>query len=275
MDTERVTKEFTQYIEKKSDSDEHLFVRAAKDVINLQIDAGIDIPTDGEVRRENYIHYHCRYLEGFDFKNLEHRVLRDGAYETNLPAVRNKIKHNGSSYSVHDFKSSQSVSSAPVKFTLPGPLTIMDTTADCFYDDFARQVDDASSFGMEGIERCFHGVPKDVTKIIHMCCGYPDHIDDEDYKKADPESYHLLAKEVDELKIDQVSIEDAHCQNNLELLEKFKKKSVIFGAIAIASSRLESEEEIIDRINSALLHIDRERLVIAPDCGLGLLTPEN
>ena len=307
MDTERVTKEFTQYIEKKSDSDEHLFVRAAKDVINLQIDAGIDIPTDGEVRRENYIHYHCRYLEGFDFKNLEHRVLRDGAYETNLPAVRNKIKHTGSSYSVHDFKSSQSVSSAPVKFTLPGPLTIMDTTADCFYDDrpklnrdlaetvnkeilslvnagckyiqvdeplFARQVDDASSFGMEGIERCFHGVPKDVTKIIHMCCGYPDHIDDEDYKKADPEIYHLLAKEVDELKIDQVSIEDAHCQNNLELLEKFKKKSVIFGAIAIASSRLESEEEIIDRINSALLHIDRERLVIAPDCGLGLLTPD-
>ncbi len=88
--TERVTKEFTQYIEKKSDSDE---------VINLQIDAGIDIPTDGEVRRENYIHYHCRYLEGFDFKNLEHRILRDGAYETNLPAVRNKIKHNGSSHS--------------------------------------------------------------------------------------------------------------------------------------------------------------------------------
>ena len=63
-------------------------------------------------------------------------------------------------------------------------------------------------------------------------------------------------------------------QNNLELLEKFKKKSVIFGAIAIASSRLEREEEIIDRINSALLHIDRERLVIAPDCGLGLLTPD-
>ena len=183
----------------------------------------------------------------------------------------------------------------------------MDTTADCFYDDrpklnrdlaetvnkeilslvdagckyiqvdeplFARQVDDASSFGMEGIERCFHGVPKDVTKIIHMCCGYPDHLDDEDYKKADPESYHLLAKEVDELNIDQVSIEDAHCQNNLELLEKFEKKSVIFGAIAIASSRIEREEEIIDRINSALNHIDRNRLVIAPDCGLGLLSPE-
>ena len=139
---------------------------------------------------------------------------------------------------------------------------------------FARQVDDASSFGMEGIERCFHGVPRDVTKIMHMCCGYPDHLDDEDYKKADPGSYHHLASDVDELNIDQVSIEDAHCQNNLELLEKFEKKSVIFGTIAIASSRIETEDEIINRINSALNHIDKNRLVIAPDCGLGLLTPD-
>jgi 5-methyltetrahydropteroyltriglutamate--homocysteine methyltransferase len=138
---------------------------------------------------------------------------------------------------------------------------------------FARQVNDASSFGMEGIERCFHGVPKDVTKIMHMCCGYPDHLDDEDYKKADPNSYYELAREVDELNINQVSIEDAHCQNNLNLLEKFEKKSVILGAIAIASSRVETEDQIIDRIKSALNHIDRNRLVIAPDCGLGLLTP--
>ena len=306
MNTERVTEEFTDYIEKKSDADEKLFIKATKEVISLQINAGIDVPTDGEVRRENYIHYHCRYLKGFDFKNLEHRVLRDGAYETSLPAIRGKIRHTRASYSVHDFESSQNVSSKPVKFTLPGPLTVMDTTADCFYDDrpklsrdlaetinkeilalvdagckyiqvdeplFARQLDDAFSFGMEGIERCFHGVPRDVIKIIHMCCGYPDHLDDEDYKKADPDSYHQLASEVDELNIDQVSIEDAHCQNNLNLLEKFKKKSVILGAIAIASSRVETEDEIIDRIKSALNHIDRNRLVIAPDCGLGLLTP--
>ena len=70
-----------------------------------------------------------------------------------------------------------------------------------------------------------------------------------------------------------MSIEDAHCQNNLDLLEKFQKKSVILGTIAIASSRVETEDKIIDRIKSALNHIDRNRLVIAPDCGLGLLTP--
>ena len=98
----------------------------------------------------------------------------------------------------------------------------MDTTADCFYDDrpklnadladtinkevlalvdagckyiqvdeplFARAVKDALDFGMEGLERCFHGVPKSVTRIVHMCCGYPDHLDDHDYKKANPSSY--------------------------------------------------------------------------------------
>ena len=307
MNAERVTENFTKYQENTKVSDEQLFVKAAKEVISLQINSGIAIPTDGEVRRENYVHYHCRYLEGFDFKKLERRVFRDGAYDSHLPAIRKKIEHPNAGYAASDYLSSQKVSPVPIKFTLPGPLTIMDTTADCYYEDrpklnrdladtinkeilrlvdagcryiqvdeplFARQVDDASSFGMEGIERCFHGVPKEVKKIMHMCCGYPDHLDDKDYKKADPSSYHKLASEVDRLNIDQVSIEDAHCQNDLNLLEKFEKKSVIFGAVAIASSKIETEDEIINRINSALNHIDRNRLVIAPDCGLGLLTPD-
>ena len=112
-----------------------MFVKAAAEIIDLQIKAGITIPTDGEVRRENYIHYHCRHLDGFDFDTLEHRVLRDGAYETDLPAIRNKISHSGKSYSVHDYVASQNLSSKPVKFTWPGPLPIMAPTADCFYNE--------------------------------------------------------------------------------------------------------------------------------------------
>ena len=95
MNTVKTTIEYTKYHNKKNESDELLFKRAANEVINIQIDAGIDVPTDGEIRRENYIHYHCRYLDGFDFNNLEHRVLRDGAYETSLPAIRKKISHSG------------------------------------------------------------------------------------------------------------------------------------------------------------------------------------
>ncbi len=306
MNSPKTTTNFTDYSETNAD-DEALYIRAAERIISLQIKAGVDIPTDGEVRRENYIHYHCRHLNGFDFQQLEHRVLRDGAYETDLPAIRSQIQHTGLAYSVRDFQAAQSVSSRPIKFTIPGPLTIMDTNADCFYQDrkrlaedlaktvnfeilalveagckyvqvdeplFARQVTDARSFGFEMLERCFHGVPKEVRKIVHICCGYPNFLDEEDYKKADPDSYHQLAHEMDQLNFDQISIEDAHCANNLKLLELFEKKTIIFGTIAIARSRLESVEEVTGRIKGALEHIDRDRLVIAPDCGLGFLSEE-
>lgn len=307
MNAAQTTLDYTCDVEKNKASHEALFIRAAKEVIDIQLRAGITIPTDGEVRRENYIHYHCRHLDGFDFDRLEHRVLRDGAYETDLPAIRHAISHLGASYSAHDYLASQGVSDRSVKFTLPGPLTIMDTTADCFYNDrpklnaalaetvnkeilalvdagcqyiqvdeplFAREVSDALDFGMEGLERCFHGVPKSVTRVVHMCCGYPDHLDDDDYKKVDPDSYNQLSRAIDEAAFDQVSIEDKHCCNNLDLLDKFQSKTVIFGAIAIANSRIEAVDEVVERLKAAMLHIDRDRLVVAPDCGLGLLTAD-
>jgi 5-methyltetrahydropteroyltriglutamate--homocysteine methyltransferase len=307
MNTAQTTLDYTADSETDKDSHEALFIRAAKEVIDIQLCAGVTIPTDGEVRRENYIHYHCRHLNGFDFDTLEHRVLRDGAYETDLPAIRSAVSHKGIGYSAHDWLASQSVSAKPVKFSMPGPLTIMDTTADCFYNDrrklnaalaetvnkeihalvdagcqyiqvdeplFARKVDEALDFGMEGLERCFHGVPKSVKRVVHMCCGYPDHLDDADYKKADPDSYHQLSQAIDQAAFDQISIEDAHCCNNLDLLDKFPTKTVIFGAVAIASSRVETVDELVARLRQALEHIDRDRLVVAPDCGLGLLTAE-
>jgi len=307
MNSSQTTADYTAASQNIGAEHEALFIRAAKEVIAVQLRAGISIPTDGEVRRENYIHYHCRHLGGFDFENLENRVLRDGAYAADLPAIRAPITHDAATYGPQDYAASQGVSARPVKFTLPGPLTIMDTTADCYYNDrprlnaalaetlnreilalvdagcqyiqvdeplFAREVDDALSFGMEGLERCFHGVPKSVTRIVHMCCGYPDHLDDTDYKKADPKSYHRLANAIDTAAFDQVSIEDAHCCNDLSLLEKLPTKTVIFGAVAIASSRLETVDEIEARLRDALTHIDRDRLVVAPDCGLGFLSAE-
>ena len=115
---------------------------------------------------------------------------------------------------------------------------------------FARQVFDAKSFGFEMLERCFHKVPKEVCKIVHICCSYPNFLHEEDYKKADPDSYHQLARGMEQLNFDQIFIEDAQCANNLKLLELFEKKTIIFGTIAIA------------------------RLVIAPDFGLGFLSEE-
>jgi 5-methyltetrahydropteroyltriglutamate--homocysteine methyltransferase len=101
-----------------------------------------------------------------------------------------------------------------------------------------------------------------------MCCGYPGHLDDEHYLKADPGCYFQLAEAIDASSVDQVSIEDAHCLNDLSLLEHFSTSTVILGIVTIASSEIETVEKIHRRLEQALRHIDKSRLIAAPDCGL-------
>ncbi len=291
----------------QNDAQEALFAKATKAAIDDQTGAGIDVPTDGEQRRENYIHYHCRHLDGIDFENLTSTLARGGAYQAELPTVCSKIVPKGKHFLDHDYLTASGFSEKPVKITIPGPTTIMDTTANAFYEDekqlardladalnfeiraladagcryiqvdepvFARNVARALDYGVECLDRCFHGVPTMVNRVMHMCCGYPGKLDDQDYQKADPQSYFQLANAVDLSSIDQVSLEDAHRYNDLSLLEEFTGTTVIFGAVAIADSRLESVDEIEARLKAALGHIDKTRLMAAPDCGLAMLGRE-
>ena len=130
MNVSTITKEYSIASQTFDETAEALFQRASRDIIDVQLNAGITIPTDGEVRRENYIHYHCRHLSGFDFENLEHKVLRDGAYETDMPAIRGLVKQAERTYSANDYLAAQKLCPVPLKFTLPGPMTIMDTNAE-------------------------------------------------------------------------------------------------------------------------------------------------
>jgi 5-methyltetrahydropteroyltriglutamate--homocysteine methyltransferase len=286
---------------------ESLYCRATESAVADQTACGVDIPTDGEQRRENYIHYHCRHLTGFDFENLTALTVRDGAYTAELPTIRGKIEPRGENFLDHDYRIAQSFTDRPVKITVPGPTTIMDTTANAHYGDerslafdladalnyeiraladagctyiqvdeplFARNVERALDYGVECLDRCFDGVPDSVTRVMHMCCGYPAKLDDEEYHKADPSCYFRLAKAVDASTVNQISIEDAHRYNDLSLLESFANSTVIFGSVAIADSRLETVDEITARLTAALNHIDRDRLIAAPDCGLAMLGRE-
>lgn len=305
-DTARPTEGYLQALARMGDEAEALFARGTREVVEDQVGAGIDIPTDGEIRRENYIHYHCRHLDGIDFENLTTRALRGGAYKAELPTVAGPVKARDR-FLAHDWQVAQAATDKPVKITMPGPMTIIDTTANAHYDDerklgadlaaalnaevlslaeagcryiqidepvFARKPEIALAHGVENLERCFHGVPDGVTRVMHMCCGYPDRLDHLDYPKADRSAYFDLAKAVDESCVDQVSLEDAHRHNDLSLLERFPNTTVIFGAVAIAKSRIEPAEEIRARLQEALQHIDAARLIAAPDCGLGLLGRE-
>ncbi|MDX1542012.1 MAG: hypothetical protein R3349_11485, partial [Geminicoccaceae bacterium] len=110
-----------------------------------------------------------------------------------------------------------------------------------------------------------------TERLVHVCCGYPDQLDAEDYPKAPHDAYFELAPALDEARVDAVSIEDAHRPNDLSLLERFRRTTVILGVIAIAKSRIEEVDEVRDRLRAALEHIDKERLLAGPDCGLGFL----
>jgi 5-methyltetrahydropteroyltriglutamate--homocysteine methyltransferase len=303
-DEESGARGFSYTLDHPGSVTDELLERATHDAVQDQVNCGVDVPTDGEQRRENYIHYHCRHLDGIDFDNLTRKVHRYGAAVADLPTIISKIVPKGNHFLDSDYQSAQSCTDNPVKITVPGPVTIIDTTANTFYKDdrelafdladalnfeiraladagcrhiqvdeplFARNVDMALDFGIECLERCFVGVPDDVSRTMHMCCGYPGHLDDKDYEKADPGSYAMLAKALDDSCITHISLEDAHRHNDMELLQLFSRSTVILGSIAIADSQLETIDEIAARLTTALEHIDRDRLIAAPDCGLTML----
>ena len=140
---------------------------------------------------------------------------------------------------------------------------------------FARKPDNALAFGIKNLEKCFEGINQNnVEKITHICCGYPDKIDVVNYPKAPLDSYTKIAKALDSSKIDSVSLEDAHRYNDLSLLKNYKNTKIIFGVIKIASSKIETVEEIESRMNEVLKFISKEQLIAAPDCGLGHLKRE-
>ena len=304
-DTENPTKYYEEEIKKIGSEVEEIFIRATKDVIKDQENCGIDIITDGEVRRENYIHYHCRHLNGIDFSNLTEKTTRTGNYQCWLPTITNRVTA-GESFLVEEWKTNQKLSNKPIKVTIPGPMTITDTIANTYYKTdeemgydlaeainveikrleeagckyiqvdeplFARKPENALNFGIKNLEKCFTNVDSTkIERITHICCGYPDKLDAINYPKAPLDSYKKIAKALDASLIDSISIEDAHRYNDLKLLENFTKTKIIFGLIKIASSQKETEEEIEKRILDVLKYIDKQQLIAAPDCGLGHLT---
>ncbi|MGI9395693.1 MAG: hypothetical protein ACR2OY_13665 [Boseongicola sp.] len=280
-----------------------LMDKATAEAVADQIECGVDLPTDGEIRRENYVHYQCRHFDGFDFEGLTRRVLRNGAYVSELPTIRGPVSARGESVLVRDWQVAEKSAGRPIKITLPGPMTISDTTADVFYNDakaqaediaralnqevlaladagckniqidepiFARKPDEALDYGMRTIAMCFEGVPDDVNRVVHMCCGYPNHLDDMEYPKADPDSYIQIAETIDGI-VDQISIEDAHRHNPAELFSYFRKSTLIVGFVKVASSQIETVDDIRSRMASVLELLPADRVVAAPDCGLGFL----
>ncbi|XP_035684784.1 5-methyltetrahydropteroyltriglutamate--homocysteine methyltransferase-like isoform X1 [Branchiostoma floridae] len=284
---------------------EKQITRAIREVIQEQVDIGIDVITDGELRRENYILYFCRQLNGFDFDNLVKETFRNGAWSGYVPAVVSEVgPRDDKPFVLEEWQAAQALTDHPVKITIPGPMTIIGSTANRFYKDRKElsealvwvinrevraladagckyiQIDEpvmmrnpeiAEDYGIEHVTRCFEGLPLDVTKTVHACCGYPSYLDQTDYMKADRTLYDRLATKLDNAGFDRISLEDAHCHTDLSFLSQFRRTTVVLGVVAIARSRVETVEEIRGRVREALRFLPPSRLVLAPDCGLGFL----
>ncbi len=297
------TQLYTEYLRQRTADGEAAFDEGTREIVREQDEIGIDIPTDGEVRREHYVFYHLRHLEGIDFENLSERQMRQGGWTALVPTIRGPIGA-GAPFLRRDWQVAQAATSKPVKITVPGPLTIAGSVANAHYADeaelcaaladalnpeirdlaeagctwiqvdeplFARHPDKALAFGVDNLARCLHGLPEETRTAVHVCCGYPAELDQEDYPKADPAAYLEIADALDAAPVDAVSLEDAHRPNDLSLLERYRETTVILGAVEIASTRLESVDDIRGRLSQALEHIDAHRLMAGPDCGLTML----
>ena len=304
--TEHPTARWAEVMSELGGEAVRLIERATREVIEDQTNTGIDIPTDGEVPRENYIHYHCRHLDGIDFSRLTETAARAGDFPTNVPTITAPILLR-EDYAVTDWCRAQSFTDRPVKMTLPGPMTTADTLGDEHYGDgntrdaafadvlnrvirglaaagckhiqldepvFVRYVPQVLEYGIENVERAFDGLSGRGTRTLHICCSYPECLDADYSYKAPKEAYGEVAAALDVSSVMAVSIEDAHRHNDASLFEQLANTTVILGCFDIGSSEVESVEQIRTRMLEVLNHIDPERLIAAPDCGLGLLGRE-
>ena len=261
--------------------------------IHDQERAGLDIITDGEMRRESYSNRFATALDGVDIDNPGTALDRSG-HPNPVPRVVGRIRRRHP-VEVRDVKFLRANTDRPIKITVPGPFTMSQQAQDDYYKDevalamdyaaavneeikdlFAAgadvvQVDEpymqaraekAKRFGPQALDRALEGVTG--TTAVHICFGYAAIIHQR------PSGYSFLP-EFETTKIDQISIETAQANLDCSILAKLPSKTILLGVLDLSDMNIETPETVAKRIRRALPHIAPERIVVAPDCGLKYL----
>ena len=265
--------------------------------------AGIDIVTDGEQSRQHFVHGFLRHLDGIDFDKRVTIGIRADRYKAEVPTIVGPIRRRGAAH-VDDVRWARAHTTRRLKFTLPGPMTIVDTIADEHYRDrrtlalaFAQVIneearelaaagadvlqldepafnvylDDVERWGIDALHAAIDGVR--CTTAIHICYGYgiQANIDWKQTLGAEWRQYErtfpLLAKS----RIDQVSLECANARVPLELLGLLGDKDVLAGAVDVATPVIESPAQVAATIRAVMKHVRPERLYPCTNCGMVVL----
>src|SRR5512140_1309937 len=272
---------------------------AVRLAVCMQEKAGIDIVTDGEQTRRHFVNGYMEKLEGIDFKNLKTVRIRN-RYDAQVPRVVGPVARPEPVHG-EDVRFLRAFTHKAIKFTLPGPMTMVDTLHDDYYgsreklamafaeilntearelealgvdvvqfDEPAFNVyfDEVRDWGVAALERARQGLK--CKTAVHICYGYGIEANITWKKSLGNEwrqyeqTFPLLAKS----SIDQVSLECANSHVPIDLIALLQGKDVLVGAIDVATTRVETPGEVAAVIREALKHVPRERLFPCTNCGL-------
>src|SRR6202790_2315115 len=257
--------------------------------IREQERAGLDILTDGEMRRESYSNRFATALEGLDLDNPGTILSRSGR-SVSVPRIVGKIRRKHP-VQMRDMEFLRANTDRPTKITVPGPFTMTQQAINEYYKDeeslaldYAAAVNEeikdlflagadvvqidepylqaypekARRYAIASINRALQGVRG--TTAVHTCFGYGALVD------GRPAGYSFLT-ELAESTVNQVSIETAQCKLDCSPLQSLAGKKIILGVLDLSTHQLETPEDVAARIRRSLQFVDPRRLIVAPDCG--------
>ena len=292
----------------KSQGEELL--RAKRDAtliwLKIQEDAGIDIVTEGEQARQHFVHGFLEKIEGIDFAHKVEMGIRKDRYKAMVPQVVAPLRLKGR---VHDFEArvARTHTKKQLKFTLPGPMTIIDTIADRYYGDrvkmafafaellneeakalqadgvdlvqfdepaFNVYMDEVNDWGITALERAAQGLT--CATAVHICYGYgiKANTDWKETLGTQWRQYEQIFPAIDASPIQQVAIECRNSKVPLELLALLETKIVQAGVIDVASDTVETAEDVMKVIEAVSKFVPKSNIIATTNCGMAPMRRE-
>lgn len=278
---------------------------ALRVALQEQVSSGLDIVSDGEQTRQHFVTTFIEHLTGVDFENRKVVKIRD-RYDASVPSVVGPVSRPKSVF-VEDAKFLRQQTTQPIKWALPGPMTMIDTLYDDHYKsrealawEFAKILnqeakeleaagvdiiqfdepafnvffDDVNDWGIACLEKAIEGLKCETA--VHICYGYGIKANT-DWKKTLGSQWRQYEQILPKLKSSNIDIISLECHNSrvpIDLLELVRGKKVMVGVIDVATNTIESSDEVANTLREALKYVDADKLYPCTNCGMAPLTRE-
>lgn len=285
-------------------------LRAKRDAtmlaLKIQEDAGIDIVTEGEQARQHFVHGFLEKIEGIDFAHKVEMGIRKDRYKAMVPQVVAPLRLKGRVHA-DEARVARTHTKKKLKFTLPGPMTIIDTIADRYYGDrvkmafafaellneeakalqadgvdlvqfdepaFNVYMDEVNDWGIKALERAAQGLT--CATAVHICYGYgiKANTDWKETLGTQWRQYEQIFPAIDASPILQVAIECRNSKVPLDLLALLKTKIVQAGVIDVASDTVETAEDVVEVIDAVSKFVPKSNIIATTNCGMAPMRRE-